>query len=76
MTTKATDKAQPREERCANRPQEVMRAAHQCHTLAQMVFSHIAATRPWLLYTASCPPAWPMSGSGPTPWNRTWHGGG
>ena len=73
MTTKATEKAQPREEPYARHSQEAMRAAYQCHTLAQMIFSQIAATRPWLLH-ATRPPNWPMAGSGPAPWTGTWRG--
>jgi hypothetical protein len=30
------------------RPQDELRAAHQAHTLAQMLYGHLAATQGWV----------------------------
>lgn len=89
MTTKTTEKApsqessrptqessRPTQEPGASRSPEETRITFQCHTLAQILLHHVAATHPWLLHVPQAPHPHnrPMVGLDTTSWNRAWPG--
>lgn len=79
MTTKAAGKtAQPTHQAVEPSP-EVLQAAYQIHTLTQLMYGELAATRPWLMPTMPtaqmAPPAVqanPWMPAMTTPWRTPW----
>jgi hypothetical protein len=48
MTTKSAEKT-PRAKQVAEEPSpELLKTVHEIHTLTQMIYGELAATRPWL----------------------------
>lgn len=78
MITKTAEKARPQEEPRpgrepgASRSLEEMHTTFQCHTLCQILWRHIAVTRPWLLHMPQPPhpSTRPVAGFGAPPWTR------
>ncbi len=76
MISKSAEKTRPQEEPRlreapgSHRSLEEMQITFQCHTLCQILWRHIAATRPWLLQMPPVPrpPTQPAAGYGTTPW--------
>ena len=60
MTIKATDKNQSQKRSSVEHSEAELQAAHECHTLAQMLYGQVAALQPWVIppvHTGVHPPA-------------------
>ena len=72
MTNKTTEKTP---QQTANvRQQEELQAAYQCHTLAQILYGHIAMTCPWVVQAPTPGAVQPTAGMSATPWTQAWSG--
>lgn len=62
MTTKTAEKAPPGHAPPDLEREDQMRAACQCHTLAQILYRQMAARYPWVVQASGMGWAYPMTG--------------